>query len=791
MKGQLNLSIILFLLSSIVFSQNLKINHYDFNFELLPELHKLLANVTVKAISQDSNIVKQFKVNLNFNKLISITDKNGKNLKYNELNKFNDIEDNLLIKLNDPIKQNDTLIFNIKYEGVINSWNRIAIKNSWLTSEFVFYPQLENQTFSDRFTFNAKITVPDSMVVISTGDLIKLDTLKNKTMFNYKTSKPQLLFTLSAGYYSIHQQTKNNIKITTYLFPEHQARSDTLIKLFGDVLSFYQEQFGEYPLSEFKIVETNRRGGYSPKGLMLLNSKSINNLDDVSHFIIAHEVAHQWFPHRIMFSPQWYLNESFAQYAAFSYFKLFLKNFNKIKTMKFLFMDLHFKYDDFFRLAYNQVYEEKPVSEISFGDSGYRWAAYYKAFYFLNGLASTLGIDTFNNLIKTLIENNQLNKISLDEFTKYLADESNQDISNLVHDFIYTNKILDYDIVDVKSQKTIEGKYRTNVKIKNHWNLFTPVEVVAVSDSNKALTKKIKRFYENEANVEFLSDEKITKIEIDPNSYTLDANRINNYYPRKREFSFLFSTPNYSMSQYFYYPSLTYSKRDNFRLGLWFSNIFPLELLSKNIEPIKWRTGLFYGFASKRIGYYIDFETVLGMPSYRWNWGMNLSNYMGTENYSLSTNYIFQKDDNHGKHNIISVSANRNLIYDIAYYDDKDFENGTNNTLSFNWDRKLYDEKENITMKFGGKFLGSNYSYARISMELENFLPISFNWLKYRIFGGLITGSYPNKNQYIYRVVPILQVFLIGLLTQVIIFQPKKICTQKEMQIYVVILVNI
>ncbi len=738
MNSYLKGFIFLLFFSSLSLSQNLRITHYDLNLELLPSQHKLIAESAVTVKSNDTKPVNELTFNLNYDKLESITGLSGN--KYT----FKDIDDGLIISLTKPLKQNDSIMLKFNYQGIFKGRvsNRIDEENSWLLSESNFYPQLENQYLGNKVTFNANIIVPDSITVVSPGKLISIDTLKNKRTFIFKVSEPQLGFALIAGIYSVNQQTKIKMKISTYLFPEHRDKIDTLITLFSNALSSYQKQFGKYPLTEFKIIETNRRGGYSPKGMILLSSKIISHIDDIGLFTIAHETAHQWFPHKIMFKPDWYLNESFAQYAALSYLKSIL---NKEISIKKSFINFKLTYNDYYRIGFHKVYEEKPLSEISFGGRYYKWGAYYKGFYFLNGLASTLGMDTFNTLIKKLIESNRIDRISLDNFIKYLEDESKEDLSNLVHDFIYTNKILDYDVSDVTVKKTDDGMYKTAVEIKNNWNMFTPVEVKAVTDSNKTLTKTLKTFSGNKATVEFLSDEKIARIEVDPNSFTLDANRINNYYPRKREFSFLFSIPRYSKSQYFYYPSLTYGKKDNIRLGLWLSNIFPLEILERNLEPVKWRAGLFYGFGSKRIGYYLDFKSILGMPSYRWNWGMKLSNYRGTENYSLSTNYIYQKDDNYGRHNIVNVSVNRNLIYDNAYYDNKDFEKGTNNTLSFNWNRKLYDETENITLKFGGKILGGNYSYSKITIELENFLPVPVYWFNYRIFGGIVRGNFPTQ----------------------------------------------
>jgi hypothetical protein len=748
MKSLLQFFIFLIFITSTSLSQNLKITHYDLNLELFPKQEKLNAESIVTIKSLDSSSVNTLNFNLDYDKIDLVSDLHGN--KYD----FKKDGDKLIIYLNKPIKQKDSIAIRINYQAKFSDW---ASSRIMLLSGSEFYPQLENQNFSDKATFNTKVTVPDSLTVFSSGNLIAVDTLKDKLTYHYKTPEAIILFSVCAAVYSVHEQTRDNINIETFLFPEHKEKSDTLINYVGKILSFYQERFGKFPLPDFKIVEiatgANGMSGYSPKGQMLLSSSIINDIDDIGRFVIAHEVAHQWFPNKITFDDHdWYLNESFAQYAASSYCRTILKMYDKdiniSKKYLFLSFGIEGNFGDFFRLIYGSVYEERPISGITYKDGSlYAWAGYLKGYYFLSSLAFTMGINTFDNAIKNLIENDKKDSISQNDFTKYLEDESGKDISSQVNDWVNTNKIIDYDICNVKSEKTTSGDYKTTVQIKNNGDMFVPFQVMAVTNSNKKIMQKVDTLQNDKTKVEFHSNEKIIKTEIDPNWYLLDANRINNYYPRQSKISFLISDLNLSEEQYFYYPSFTYSKRDNFRLGLWFSNIYPImpDILSRNLELIKWRTGLFYGFGTKRTGYYLDFKTILGMPSYRWNWGMNLSNYRGTEDYGLNLNYIFQKDERYGKHNILTLTINRNLIYDIAYYDNEDFQHGANNTLSLNWDKKLQSEKENITAKFGSKMMGGDFSYSRISMELENFLPASIDWLNYRLFGGIVRGNYPTQ----------------------------------------------
>jgi hypothetical protein len=199
--------------------------------------------------------------------------------------------------------------------------------------------------------------------------------------------------------------------------------------------------------------------------------------------------------------------------------------------------------------------------------------------------------------------------------------------------------------------------------------------------------------------------------------------------------------------QYFYYPSITFGQRDKVRLGLWAANTYPVfyESIKRNLVPVEWRVGLLYGFGTRRIGYKLDFKTIVSVPSFRWEIGMSLSNFRGRENYGAFINYNFEKDENHFKHNIVNVTVTRDQIFDMAYYDLKDYEIGTNTTLAFDWDNILSKEKEHFNIKIGQEVFGGKYSYSKINIELENLLPILNRWFNFRIYGGIVRGSYPNQ----------------------------------------------
>ncbi len=746
MKSLLQILTFLICIISIVFPQNLKVTNYDLNLELFPNKDKINETSIVRMKSLDTANVNKVTFNFVYDKIESVSD-----LKGNKCD-FKEDGDKLIVRLNEPISPEGSTSIKIKYQAKFyDYWTQ---RNITLTDEAEFYPQLENWDFAKKGYYNSRITVPEGMIVISPGNLIKTDTLKGRVTYHYKTLSA--LYSICAGKFSTNKKIIDNIKIETFLLPGHNDQSDSLIDYAAKVITFYQERFGKFPLTSYKIVEaavpSGGWSGYSPKGVVLLSSNIINEKDILTRFIIAHEIAHQWFPHRITFNyHDWYLNESFAQYAANSFFRNVLKINNKsVKVSRnLLFLSLGAKGDfgNLFRIFWGSPYEEKPVSQIRYGDNLYGWAAYYKGYFFLSSLAFSLGVNNFDNAIKKLVESDKKDIISQQDFIKYLEKKTGKNLHRQVNDWLNTNKVIDYDICSLNSKETEDGNYWTTVQIKNNGNMSFPFQVMAETGNGKKIIKDVDTLQKGINNIKFHTDNKIVKAEIDPDWYVLDCNRINNYYPRRRSFSFLVSDLNLSEEQYFYYPSFTFGNRDHLRLGLWLSNIYPVEpdKLSENLEPLKWRAGLFYGFGTRRPGYYSDFQTILGMPSYRWKWGMNLYNFRGTENYGLNIDYFSRNDERHGGHNILSLSIDRNLIYDITFYDKEDFQSGANNSLSLSWDRKLYNEKENVTFKIGSKLFDGNFSYSRISIGLENFLPVSTDWLKYRLFGGMVRGNYPSQ----------------------------------------------
>jgi len=133
---------------------------------------------------------------------------------------------------------------------------------------------------------------------------------------------------LFAGKYKTVEQMAGAVRIRAHMYlSATKQMTETLPGLVAELLRFYQDQLGPYPFEELDLVGIPTFWvGIAPSGMALLPAQTYKpNQGFVQGYLalgapplIAHEVAHQWFGHKVAPSaPQeaW-LSESFAEYMA-------------------------------------------------------------------------------------------------------------------------------------------------------------------------------------------------------------------------------------------------------------------------------------------------------------------------------------------------------------------------------------------------------------------------------------------------------------------------------------------
>jgi aminopeptidase N len=145
-----------------------------------------------------------------------------------------------------------------------------------------------------------------------------------------KSDRPVDQVALFAGKYKSVEQMAGSVRVRVHMYlSAPKQMTETLPGLVSELLRFYQDQLGPYPFEELDIVGTPDNGlGIAPSGMALLPEETykpmmVKQSTWIQRYLvrgapplIAHEVAHQWFGHKV--SPatpeENWLAESFAEY---------------------------------------------------------------------------------------------------------------------------------------------------------------------------------------------------------------------------------------------------------------------------------------------------------------------------------------------------------------------------------------------------------------------------------------------------------------------------------------------
>ena len=120
----------------------------------------------------------------------------------------------------------------------------------------------------------------------------------------------------------LRADTDGDITIYSYYLPEHERTGMRALDYAVTALKTYERRFGTYPYRELKIFETATIAG-GIEYPMLAGVSSVNYEFEGGYFewLIAHEIAHQWWYNMVGSNPmtEAWLDEALTQYSASLY----------------------------------------------------------------------------------------------------------------------------------------------------------------------------------------------------------------------------------------------------------------------------------------------------------------------------------------------------------------------------------------------------------------------------------------------------------------------------------------
>jgi ABC-2 type transport system permease protein len=318
------------------------------------------------------------------------------------------------------------------------------------------------------------ISTSADQIAVAPGSLVREWKENGRNYFEYKIDHPSLAFAeFISARYLVAREEWNGIKVEVYYLKEHPWNVPRMLKSIEKSLDYCTKNFGPYYHKEARIIEFPRVAqfaqafpGTMPYSEQLGFIANLNHADDIDmvYYIVAHEMAHQWWAHQVIGANMQggtLLSETMAQYTALMIME---KEYGRDIMRKFL----RYEMDRYLSARGRERLKERPLLTVE-AQQGY--IHYRKGSVVLYYLKEMIGEDAVNRALRRIIERYAYAQppyptswVLVDE----LAKETPPDLQYLLKDLFEDITIFSNRTSEATAEKRPDGKYDITLQIETH-----------------------------------------------------------------------------------------------------------------------------------------------------------------------------------------------------------------------------------------------------------------------------------------------------------------------------------
>ncbi|MGA7316802.1 MAG: M1 family aminopeptidase, partial [Silvibacterium sp.] len=416
---------------------------------------------------------------------------------------------------------------------------------------------------SDWITYHTVVSTSADQVAIAPGYLLREWRQGGRRFFEYTMGSTHILdsYAYLSARFAIRRAVYNGangpVNLEVYYDPPHTFDIDDMLASSRDGLAYYQAHFSPYQFGQYRIMEFPRYRTFAEsfpntvpysEGVGFIERMSHKDDIDLTYFVTAHELGHQWWGHQLIGAQvqgSTMLSETLAQYSAYMVTQ---QKYGKDYMRKVLrhFLDLYL------RGRAGELRREPPLALVQ--REPYVW--YEKGGQILYTLADYIGEDKVDDALRNFLmqyryanANNQANAANtghsaLDQpypDTRMLVDalyaQTPPEFRYLVDDGF--NRIVLYDnkAISAVSEKTPEGKYKVRLDVQarkvqadangaeSPMSMADYIEIgvfTGKKDEEKPLYVRREKFISERRTFTIVVDQQPTRAGIDPYNKLID-----------------------------------------------------------------------------------------------------------------------------------------------------------------------------------------------------------------------------------------------------------------------------
>lgn len=286
--------------------------------------------------------------------------------------------------------------------------------------------------FNEAALYQLDLTLPVELVAAASGVTLNVIDNTDGSRTWQIAGGPLRDMTVLAGPFQAVSEEAAGATVTSYYLPGHEAAAQAVLAHAAASLRLYSDTYGHYPYTELDVVEAplNFRGmEYS--GLILIGQELYREQREFLTFLVAHEVAHQWWYGVVGNNPYQspWLDEGLTEYSAFDYYRGVFgqREAERLLTGRWL-----IPFDAAGAAIAGRV--DRPAA--SFDPANYELLVYAKAALFFNALREQLGEEMYRQVLQSYYAENRYRIVTPEIFLAAAERLSGQNLTPLAEQWL-------------------------------------------------------------------------------------------------------------------------------------------------------------------------------------------------------------------------------------------------------------------------------------------------------------------------------------------------------------------
>jgi len=351
----------------------------------------------------------------------------------------------LTIWSSDPLPADELMKVEVTYAGVptsitspafpTNGWNdlgRLVFVAGEPEGAAGWFPSNDHPL--DKATYRIAVSVSGRMKVASNGELIASNTIGERAdgdlvewVFESDDPQASYLTTLAIGDLSYYEEddvdgiTVRHVAETSVVDDAAEMNRNT-----SAMMETFIELFGPYPFDEYGTLVIDESIGFALE-TQTLSVFGNDFLDTDADFVVAHELAHQWFGNHVSLS-EWqdlWLNEGFASYAEHLWLSARDANYDTDRVIR----------QTHRGLAATGLLDQPPG--IPPTDELFHISVYIRGSFLLHALRLTIGDEQFFDLLRAWVIEFGGANATTEDFIAMAEEVSGEDLADFFDEWLY------------------------------------------------------------------------------------------------------------------------------------------------------------------------------------------------------------------------------------------------------------------------------------------------------------------------------------------------------------------